>query len=166
MSRGLPVSLDIAGGGEALDELKALAATLAARDRITFHGAFASDDIRRLYTAVDFGIVPCQVNAFTQCTIANKFFDYAACGRPFIFTSTDPTMRLMETMRCGVPYAGGDPDAVAAAIARIVAADYATLAQNGRDAIRCTFNWEQDTDRMMAFLEQILGARGSRAAGA
>lgn len=166
VSRGLPVSLDIAGGGEALDELKALAATLAARDRITFHGAFASDDIRRLYTAVDFGIVPCQVNAFTQCTIANKFFDYAACGRPFIFTATDPTMRLMETMRCGVPYAGGDPDAVAAAIARIIAADYATLAQNGRDAIRCTFNWEQDTDRMLAFLEQILGARGSRAAGA
>lgn len=158
ISRGLPVTLEIAGGGEALGELRALGAGLANGSRITFHGAFAPGELKRLYSGVDFGIVPCQVNPFTQCTVANKFFDYAACGRPFIFTATRPTERLMKTMRCGISYAGGDPEAAAAAIARIVEADYDAMARNGLDAVRDEFNWTRDTDRMLAFLERVADA--------
>ena len=64
----------------------------------------------------------------------------------------------MKTMRCGISYAGGDPEAVAAAIARIVEADYDAMARNGLDAVRDEFNWTRDTDRMLAFLDRIADA--------
>lgn len=158
IARGLPVVLHVAGGGEALEELRAEAGKLAGRDSIVFHGAFSPDQTKQLYSEVDFGIVPCEVNPFTQCTVANKFFDYAACGRPFIFTATGPTQRLMETMRCGVSYEGGNPEAVVAAIAQIIEADYGELARRGRLAVQDTFHWELDVARMVAFLERTVAA--------
>jgi glycosyltransferase involved in cell wall biosynthesis len=160
VSSGLSVTLEIAGGGEALDELRAEATRLANGSRITFRGAFAPSETKQLYSEVDFGIVPCQVNPFTQCTVANKFFDYAACGRPFIFTATRPTERLMEIMRCGMCYEGGNPESVAAAISRIVEANYDELARNGLDAIRDKFNWECDAARMLAFLDRVTDMAG------
>lgn len=162
ISRGVPVSLEIAGAGGALAELQELADALPSRSRISFHGAYLPGATKALYSQVDFGIVPCQVNAFTQCTVANKFFDYAACGRPFIFTATAPTVRLMETMNCGVSYEGGNPEAVAAAIAQITRADYDVLANNGRLAVEKTFNWSCDARRMVAFLDSVAAAGRER----
>lgn len=155
-SRHPDIRLEIAGDGESMPQLAALRERLVHRHRINLRGPFARDEVDSLYTQIDFGVVSWADNAFTQTTIANKFFDYAACGRPFVFTDTAPMMRLMREMRCGIPYRGGDPRDCARAILELAAADYDLMAANGRRAIQETFNWENDSARMMAFLEQVM----------
>lgn len=155
-SRHPDIRLEIAGDGESMPALTALRERLVHRCRIDLRGAFTHSEVDALYARIDFGVVSWATNAFTQTTIANKFFDYAACGRPFVFTDTAPMVRLMREMRCGISYRGGDPYDCARAMLELASADYDALAANGRRAIREAFNWESDSARMLAFLEQVM----------
>ena len=120
-------------------------------------GPFTHADVDRLYTGIDFGICCCELSEFSENAIANKYFDYAACGRPFLFTAQGPMVRLMEHIRCGVAYRGGDPEAAAKGILQLVDADYPAMAAKGRQAIAQEYNWENDTARMLEFFERVLG---------
>lgn len=154
--RNPAITLDIAGFGESESDLRREIAGLRNRDRITMSGPFTHADVDRLYTEIDFGVCCCELSEFSENAIANKYFDYAACGRPFLFTEQGPMVRLMEHMGCGVAYRGGDPDAAAQAMLELVDADYTAMAANGRRAVAEEFNWENDTARMLAFLERTM----------
>jgi len=158
-SRHPDIHLEIHGDGESMPALRELRDRLHNRNRIQLRGPYAHHQLESLYADVDFGVVSLAVNAFTQVTLPNKLFDYAACGRPFIFTATEPSLRLMREMRCGIPCRNGDPADIARAILEITQADYATLAANGRRAVQRTFNWEADSARMLGLLEQIMDAQ-------
>jgi glycosyltransferase involved in cell wall biosynthesis len=153
------IHLEIHGGGESMPALCELRERLPSRARIQLRGPYRHDQLDTLYADVDFGIVSLAVNAFTQVTLPNKLFDYAACGRPFIFTATEPSLRVMREMRCGIAWREGDPADVARAMLEITQADYATLAANGRNAVQRMFNWEADSTRMLGLLEQIMDAQ-------
>jgi glycosyltransferase involved in cell wall biosynthesis len=158
-SRHPDIHLEIHGGGESMPALAALREDLSARTRIQLCGPYRPDQLDALYAGVDFGVVSLAINPFTQATLPNKLFDYAACGRPFVFTQTGPAMRLMREMRCGVGFRGGDPGDVARAMLELAQSDYAALAANGRGAVQQSFNWEADAARMLALLEQVAEMR-------
>ncbi|HET7558105.1 MAG TPA: glycosyltransferase family 4 protein [Rhodanobacteraceae bacterium] len=158
-SRNPDIHLEIHGDGESMPGLRELRERLHNRVRVHLRGPYAPDQLDSLYADVDFGVVSLAVNAFTQVTLPNKLFDYAACGRPFIFTATEPSQRLMRDMRCGIPCKHGEPGDVARAMLELTQADYATLAANGRSAVQRTFNWEADSARMLGLLEQIMDAQ-------
>ncbi|HET9835695.1 MAG TPA: glycosyltransferase family 4 protein [Rhodanobacteraceae bacterium] len=164
-ARNPDIELEIHGDGESMPALKALRERLPSRTRIHLRGPYTPDRLESLYADVDFGVVSLAVNAFTQVTLPNKLFDYAACGRPFVFTATQPSLRLMRDMRCGVAYRDGEPADVARAILEITQADYQALAANGRDAVQRTFNWENDSARMLGLLEQVMDAQICAASG-
>jgi glycosyltransferase involved in cell wall biosynthesis len=153
------IHLEIHGDGESMPALCELRERLPGRARIHLRGPYRYDQLDALYADVDFGVVSLAVNAFTQATLPNKLFDYAACGRPFIFTATEPSQRVMREMRCGLGFRGGDPADVARAMLEIAQADYRTLAANGRNAVQHAFNWEADSTRMLGLLEQIVDAQ-------
>lgn len=157
--RNSKITLDIAGFGESEPDLRREISGLRHRDRITMSGPFTHADIDRMYTEIDFGVCCCELSEFSENAIANKYFDYAACGRPFLFTAQGPMVRLMEQMHCGVSYQGGDPEAAAAAILRLVDSDYAKLAANGRRAVAEEFNWESDVARMLEFFDRVVAVR-------
>jgi len=148
--------LTIAGSGESEGDVRRELETCRHPDRIELTGRFKPEQLPELYAAVDFGIVSWTVNEFTDNTIANKFFDYAAFGKPVVYAETQPMVRLMKSMRFGFGYRGGDPGSCADAMSRILQADYATLAQNGRAAVEREFNWEVDTRRMVEFLKGLI----------
>jgi glycosyltransferase involved in cell wall biosynthesis len=150
------ITLDIAGFGESESDLRTEIARLRNRDRITMSGSFTHEDIDRLYAGIDFGVCCCELSEFSENAIANKYFDYAACGRPFLFTAQRPMLRLMERMRCGISYRGGDPQAAANSMLQLVDADYIALAANGRRIVAEEFNWENDAARMLDFFDRTI----------
>jgi glycosyltransferase involved in cell wall biosynthesis len=149
------ITLLIAGGGESLEDVKRLAGAAVHKDRITLTGRFQPGELDRLYSETDFGVVSWKVNEFTHNTIANKFFDYAACGRPFIYAATRSMRRLMGRMQCGEAYQGDDPASVAAAIHALRRGDYAAMAAAGRAAVDAEFNWEADVVRLGDALDRL-----------
>lgn len=158
-ARNPDIHLEIHGDGESMPGLADLRERLPSRARIHLRGPYTPDRLDSLYADVDFGVVSLAVNAFTQVTLPNKLFDYAACGRPFIFTATKPSLRVMREMRCGLAYGNGDPADVARAMLEITQADYPTLAANGREAVQRLYNWENDSARMLGLLEEVMDAQ-------
>ena len=140
------IELLMAGGGESEIGLRALADSLSSKDRIRFTGRYKPEDLPGLYQEADFGIVSLRVNRFTQHTVANKFFDYAALGKPFIFTDVTPLVTVMKKMNWG------SPESAAEAFRNIQTLNYPELAARGRAAIDREFNWEIDSRRMLDFM--------------
>jgi glycosyltransferase involved in cell wall biosynthesis len=150
-------TLVIAGSGESDPDVKREVERARNGNRIELTGRFRPEQLPELYSAVDYGIVSWTVNDFTDNTIANKFFDYAAFGKPIIYAETRPMVRLMKSMKFGFGYSGGDPGSCAEAMHRLLEADYASLARSGRAAVEQEFNWDVDTKRMVSFLRSLIG---------
>jgi glycosyltransferase involved in cell wall biosynthesis len=156
-ARNTEIELTVAGSGESVPDIEQVAARSKYKDRIHITGrAFEPGDLAGLYDSVDFGIVPWTVNDFTNNTIANKFFDYAAFGKPIVFAETRPMVRLMKSMRFGFGYRGGDPQACAEAMLKLVDADYAALARAGRAAVEKEFNWDVDTAKLLGLIRKFI----------
>ncbi len=154
--------LMLCGDGESASSLRALTETSPASQRIAMTGRYTASELPELYAKADFGIVSLRVNEFTQHTLANKFFDYAALGKPFIFTRVRPLENAMRSMQCGVPFEGGDPLSVADAMERLYESDYATMSRNGTESVKDRFNWAWDEQIFLNFVGRYALSRQSR----
>jgi glycosyltransferase involved in cell wall biosynthesis len=153
--------LVISGGGESFEDVQHEVARAKYRDRISLTGPFKPSETAKLYSEVDFGIVSWKVNEFTDNTIANKFFDYAAFGKPILYTRTKPMERLMKTMRCGVGFENENPNSVADGMLKLLDANYQELSKNGQASVHLEFNWEEDTQKLIRFLHETIKRSGA-----
>lgn len=149
------IKLLIAGGGESEGDLRRLRSTLRHKERIEMIGRYEPSQIHSLYERTDFGIVSLRKSIFTEHTLANKFFDYASFGKPFVYTDIGPLRRVMNEMKCGVGFTAGSPESFAETIGIIRQRDYNTLSQNGIRSIRTTFNWNVDAERALRAIETV-----------
>lgn len=152
----------LCGDGESAAFLKALVEASPVTDRIVMTGRYTAAELPQLYAQADFGVVSLRVNEFTQHTLANKFFDYAALGKPFIFTRVRPLENAMRSMQCGVPFEGDDPSSVARAMEDLYAGDYETLSRNGVESVETRFNWTRDEEIFLSFVDRTASCRPTR----
>jgi glycosyltransferase involved in cell wall biosynthesis len=120
----------------------------------------ALDRVRR----ADVGMIPHYADEAWNSTIPNKLFDYMAAGLPVVASDAIPVKRVVSTTGCGLVFADRDADDLARALR--AAADPGLrerLGAAGRQAIRTTYNWEQDSQRLLEVLERAVQGRGSSA---
>lgn len=118
-------------------------------------GRYEPSELASLYERTDFGIVSLRKNQFTEHTLANKFFDYAALGKPFVYTDIAPLRRVMNEMKSGVAFQAGSPESFADAVDSILKAAYDALSRNGIVSVRERFNWTIDTDRLLRSIDAV-----------
>jgi glycosyltransferase involved in cell wall biosynthesis len=147
------IELIIAGAGESLASLEAIVLQSEVKERIQLLGAYKQENLPALLDSFDYGIAPWKVNAFTQVTIANKFFEYALYGKPFIYASTNPMNRLIKEFQCGISYENANPHSVALAIQKLLLADKKAMIFNGRKAIIDKYNWSLDFSRLISLFK-------------
>jgi glycosyltransferase involved in cell wall biosynthesis len=141
-------ALDIVGPGERsyVDEVRRLTESLGVAPRVTFREA-PRPAVRSCYLAADvvlfpsewpepFGLVPLEA---------------MACGRPVVASGTGGSGEYLEDERNCLLFAPGDPESLAAAIAR-VGADAALRAQLVEQGLRTADGF--DTDRLASVLEE------------
>lgn len=153
------ITLLIAGGGESERDLRQLRAKLRHKDRVEMTGRYEPQALASLYDRADFGIVSLRKNLFTEHTLANKFFDYAGRGKPFLFTDIAPLRRVMNQMKAGVGFQAGNPASFAEAVDTLRAQNYEELAQNGIRSVQTEFNWKSDAARMLESIERVTGGK-------
>ena len=106
-------TLDVAGDGAQLSDLKALAETTAP-GRVRFHGYVGSADLNALLEASDVGIVPM---APASCVgIPYKFADYSRAGLAIVSSLGGESGKLLARYNAGAAYRGGDPQNLAAVL--------------------------------------------------
>jgi glycosyltransferase involved in cell wall biosynthesis len=82
-----------------------------------------------------------------------------AAGLAIVTSTARPAARVVRETRTGEVYADSDVVGLSAAIERLGDPSVRALCgENGRTAIRNGYNWEADAGRMIAALEDLLGA--------
>jgi len=151
----LDVRLDLYGRGDSEEELRALAAELGVRGRVTFHGRIPIDDVPAVVAAADIGIAPTRLDPFTAMTISGKIYEYGAMGKAVV-ASRLPLVERTFPHGTVARYEPGDADGLAAAI--VALADdpirRAEAVDSTQDVVRDTA-WEREAERYVALVDRL-----------
>lgn len=93
-------------------------------------------------------------------TLGNtKIFEYMMVGIPVICTDFILWKQIIDKWQCGICVNPKDENEVRAAIKFLLEhpEEAQRMGQNGRQAIREEFNWEQEEKKLFAFYREILG---------
>lgn len=147
----LPVTLDVVGTGEALEQIKALVAELGIGDFVTFHGWRSQPELRAIIAASSIGVVPHRVTAHTNTTLPNKIFDYMALAKPVIVSNARALEDVVTDAGCGLVFRDGDPESLLACLRQLQsAADRQRMGESGRRHVREQLNWSRDEVVLLA----------------
>jgi len=151
----LDVRLELYGRGDSEDELRALAAELGVRGRVTFHGRIPIDAVPAAVAAADMGIAPTRLDRFTAMTISGKIYEYGAMGKPVV-ASRLPLVERTFPNGTVVTYEPGDAAGMAEAI--VALADHpirrAEAVDGSRDVVRDAA-WEREAERYVALVDRL-----------
>lgn len=150
------ITLYIAGDGETYEECKALADSSNVSNRITFHGAFDHSEIKKLYSKMDFGILPFKNNEFINHIVANKLFDYMAAGKPVIVSEAIPMKRIINETGAGICVDCNDAENLAQAMLSIRNSNPKQMSDLGCRAFEYKYNWEVDKVHLLDFVRQYI----------
>jgi glycosyltransferase involved in cell wall biosynthesis len=143
------VRLHIAGDGSEAGPLRAFSESLGLANRVQFHGRVP--EFSSLFVQCDVGVIPYALTEWAQTTIANKLFDYMACGLPVWTTSMRPCQEIIDSVGCGW-ISDDSVDGMAAALKQLVSTSREELHQKGergRQAVLSSYNWNTDGRRML-----------------
>ena len=140
-------------------ELKAVIEELGIRNNVEFAGIIDPQEVPSWIKQGDVGVIPYEVNRFTNSTVSNKLFHYMAAGLPVLSTDMVPTRRIIEEVKCGkiIPL-----DSTYQEIAEIIMEmknslkERKAMGQRAIQAIRAKYNWEVDFDRALSSLERLM----------
>jgi glycosyltransferase involved in cell wall biosynthesis len=150
--------LDVYGEGPFRPAVEAAIERTGTAERVHLNGRVPMDDLPGLIAGSDIGVVPSRPEPYMQYSLSTKLLEFAAMGIPII-ASDLATFRAHFTPEAIRYVAGGDPDALAAAI-REVAADPTGAARLGAEARRqaAGYAWEVQGRRYLEIVERLLAA--------
>lgn len=157
----LPHRLDVYGDGPWRPQIEAAIARTGTSDRVHLNGRVPMDDLPRLLAGADIGLVPSLPEPYLQYSLSTKLLEYAAMGVPTIATDL-ATFRAHFDADALRYVAGGDPEALAAAI-REVAADPVATARLGAEAHRqsAAYAWDLQAAHYLDVVERLMAAARS-----
>jgi glycosyltransferase involved in cell wall biosynthesis len=150
------IEFHIAGTGESIEELRALAEKFSSRDRIKFYGEYSYEDLPEIINRWDIGVIPYQLNEFNNFTIHNKIFDFFAMGKPVFCSETKPFMRLIKETGAGINVNCEREFAIRDAILKIYDMDLTEMSKRGRESFEKKYNWSVDSKNILDFVNKYL----------
>jgi glycosyltransferase involved in cell wall biosynthesis len=155
----LRMRFDVYGRGDSEPALREQAERLELADRVTFHGRIPLEDVPAAIAAADIGLAPTRRDRFTDASLSTKIFEYGAMGRPAVATRLPLVERTFPPGTVST-YAPGDPEAMAAAILRLVEDPAAREAAVERTTRRVrNLAWEREAERYIALVDRLAGGR-------
>ena len=156
---GIRWRLDVYGDGPWRPQIEAAIARTGTGDRVRLHGRVAMDDLPRFLAAADIGIVPSLPEPYLEYSLSTKLLEYAAMGVPTVATDL-ATFRHHFTDAALAFVPGGDPDALAREVERLVDDPARTVAM-GLEARRqaAAYDWEVQRTRYLDIVGQLIAGR-------
>jgi glycosyltransferase involved in cell wall biosynthesis len=156
------VHIVVAGGGELLDGFRAAAAAAGAGERVHFLGAVPHAELPDVLRACDLFLLTTEPPE----SFGIVLIEAMATGLPVIATDY-PGVRAVVDDSTGLLVERGNPDAVAAALERIVAAGpdgRAAIGAAGRAKAEREWSWARLVERMDAAYAEAIETRRRKAA--
>lgn len=112
---GLPIRLQIAGEGDTLPAIQALAAELGLKEDIQFHGMLGGASLLNMMESLDI-----YVHATMGETLSNSIMQAMACGLPIIASDVWGVNNMIENESNGWLYAPGNVEELADKMHRLI----------------------------------------------
>jgi len=152
--------LNLYGGGEAAEALRAAARERGLDDAVRFHGVVPQDALAAVLTQAGAGVVPTRGGPMLDLSLSNKLLEMACVGMPIVASGLPTYLQCLPAE--SVIYASpGDPSSLTEALDRfgaMPANERAALATRSCEAYR-RVNWERQRSTYIAVVE---GLRASR----
>lgn len=163
--RGLAVRLRLIGSGRDEQLFRRRAAELGLDESVVeFLGHVPYADALRLVAGADIGAMPLHRNDHMDSTIPNKVFDYMSVGVPVLTSDVTASAALVRQLDVGEVFTSGNAESLAAAVERMQSPETRQrMGEHGRAAVRSTFNWETDSERLIASVRTAAASRGAGA---
>lgn len=126
----------IIGSGRGESAARALVAEKGL-DCFHFLGRHPEETMPRFFAHADAMLVSLRDEAIFRLTVPYKTTCYLACGKPIVASLTGEGARIVEEAGAGVTAPASDPEALAAAITRMIDAGAEARAEMGRRARAC-----------------------------
>jgi glycosyltransferase involved in cell wall biosynthesis len=122
-----------------------------------FTGARPKSDMKHLMGAADICVATLQNIKLFRTTYPNKVFDYMAAGRPTVLGIDGVIREVIEAAQGGIFVPPGDPNALAAAVLRLIASPGTRLAQGAaaRQFVIRHFNRHEQARDFVRLMERI-----------
>jgi glycosyltransferase involved in cell wall biosynthesis len=119
-ARGVPFELDVLGDGPLRATLEAQVERLGLGDRVRFRGAVPQEEVARRLRECHAFVLPCRRDRNGDMDgIPTVFMEAMATGRPVVSTAVSGIPELVRDGETGLVVSPDDPDALAAALARL-----------------------------------------------
>jgi glycosyltransferase involved in cell wall biosynthesis len=161
---GIAWRADLVGGGPLLDELTRRREELGL-EPLTITGALQIDEIRRRLDAADVFVLPCiEAPDGDIDGIPVSLMEAMASGCPVVSTRVSGIPELLAGGEAGLLVDPQDPDALAAAIARLAREPglASRLSAAGRDQVVREFEIDTEAGKLQRFFADLLASAGAR----
>ncbi len=165
-ARGFAFRCRLVGAGPLQEELQALIARHGLADAVTLEGPMTHARLIALYRQADlFALAPRIAEDGDRDGIPNVIAEAMAIGVPVVSTDISGIPELVRTGKTGLVVPPRDPQALADALARLLAdpAFAATLASQARDLLEREFDLWTTTRRLHALMESDACCDGAHA---
>lgn len=147
------------GGGGLSDSLRRQAERLAIADRIDWRGALTQQEVLRQLRASDIFVLPCRVaRDGDRDGLPNVIVEAQSQRLPVVSTTVSGIPELIEDGRNGVLVAPDDVDALAAALAALIA-DPATrqaMGRLGEEKVRAQFDHRRSVSHLRDLFASVV----------
>jgi glycosyltransferase involved in cell wall biosynthesis len=149
------VALLVIGDGPARAGLQRETRTLGLGDRVHFQGWVAHEKLPPFWRVADVGLLPFHRCTHIETTLANKLFDYMAVGLPVLASDAGPMMRVLRETGAGTTFRAGCAQDFARVVTRLLEepCTIREMGERGRKAVRESYNWAQDAQRLLEAVE-------------
>lgn len=147
----------IVGGGELMDELQALAASLRLKQELIFTGF--RRDVGGFYQIADLFVM-----SSVQEGLGTAVLDALSLGKPVVATQSGGIPEIIKNGNSGLLVPPADPKALSEAIVRMLT-DHelaARVSRAGKSVVKQKFTIDTMVDRNIDVYHQILGGNGYR----
>jgi glycosyltransferase involved in cell wall biosynthesis len=150
------VCLRIVGEGEQAGRLRELMRDLGLGGRVEFCGRLYGADLVAAYHRAAVCVLPSRAEPFGLVML-----EAMACGTPFIGSAAGGIAEVVRSEQTGLLVPPGDPDALAAAIARLLGDRQLArrLAEQARCMVEREYPWREIAARTRGVYDELRGGR-------
>jgi glycosyltransferase involved in cell wall biosynthesis len=143
------------GGGDAWEDMVALAGRLGLQDMVTFTGRIPDADLVRHLATADVCLAPDPLNPLNDVSTMNKIMEYMAMGRPIV--SFDLREARVSAGDAALYAPANDEGAFARLVARLLddPAERERMGGIGRERASDTLSWERSKEGLLAAYQAV-----------